>query len=415
VADAQADADEGGATDASAPSDAGAAPDTAVVADAQAGTDDGGATAVCSGTCYYVSPTGSDSNAGTSDAPFLSIQRAADVVNPGETVIVEDGVYTSSNSNMVVVSRGGTSGAWVTFISQHPWGAKLDGQNASRSAAFALYASYVRVQNFEIYGIANGAPGGATAFDIENSSGFVNIVGNNIHGIGKICTDSAYGQDAIFTAVHDVTIERNVIHDVGRFAPGENGCTNSLPYYMNHDHGIYIDTDPGQGYNSYNVVVQNNVFYNNARGWSIQIYPGTVDHLVIVNNTFAFPNPYRAGQILVGTNTTNSFIGNNLFYQPNIAAIDFDSDTGSQSDSLTVAYNLSTAGIDNYASPASGVTLSNNLANVASTPLMVDPTNFDFRLSSGSPAIGAGTATNAPGTDYNGFPRPNPPSIGAYE
>src|SRR5258707_2019339 len=36
------------------------------------------------GVCYYVSPTGSDSNAGTSASPFLTIQHAANVVNPGD-------------------------------------------------------------------------------------------------------------------------------------------------------------------------------------------------------------------------------------------------------------------------------------------------------------------------------------------
>src|SRR5215510_2133589 len=51
------------------------------------------------GATYYVSPTGSDSNSGTQDQPFRTIQRAADVVNPGNTVIVEDGVYTYSGSN----------------------------------------------------------------------------------------------------------------------------------------------------------------------------------------------------------------------------------------------------------------------------------------------------------------------------
>src|SRR5262249_31357167 len=70
-------------------------------------TDSGGASASVSimisvsvpappgpGTTYYVSPTGSDSNPGSEAAPFKTIQKAADIVNPGDAVIVEDGVYT---------------------------------------------------------------------------------------------------------------------------------------------------------------------------------------------------------------------------------------------------------------------------------------------------------------------------------
>ena len=44
---------------------------------------------------YYVSTAGSDSNSGNQSAPFLSIQHAANVVNPGDTVIVENGTYTN--------------------------------------------------------------------------------------------------------------------------------------------------------------------------------------------------------------------------------------------------------------------------------------------------------------------------------
>src|SRR3569833_1234571 len=43
---------------------------------------------------YYVSPTGSDANAGTVDAPFLTIQHAVDAPPAGDTVVLGDGTYT---------------------------------------------------------------------------------------------------------------------------------------------------------------------------------------------------------------------------------------------------------------------------------------------------------------------------------
>lgn len=361
-------------------------------------------------TTYFVSAIGSDSNAGTQARPFRTIQRAADLVNPGDRVIVNDGTYRGSDSDttpIVTINRGGNARNYVTFQSANKWGAKLDGQNRrSAGIAFGKGVSYVRIQNFEIYGIATGAPGGAVGIDLENADGFIDIAGNNVHDVGKICTDSAYGQDAIFGATtHDIVIEQNFIHDIGRFAPGENGCMPLSSYYQNHDHGIYIAS--GSSY-----TIQNNIFYNNARGWSIQLYPHALSHISIVNNTFAAPNPYREGQILVGAAIASSVISNNIFYQPTIAGIDFDFVTGFQG--LTVSNNVSTNELYVYNKTPTGVIYAKNRTNRAAVTVLVDA-GADFHLKTGSPAIGAGEHTNAPASDYDGVTRSNPPCVGAYE
>ena len=47
------------------------------------------------GVCYYVDATaGNDASPGTSARPFRTLQHAADLVNPGDGVVVKDGVYT---------------------------------------------------------------------------------------------------------------------------------------------------------------------------------------------------------------------------------------------------------------------------------------------------------------------------------
>jgi len=49
---------------------------------------------------YYVATNGSDSNSGTSvSSPFKTMQHAADLTNPGDTVYVRGGTYTFSGSS----------------------------------------------------------------------------------------------------------------------------------------------------------------------------------------------------------------------------------------------------------------------------------------------------------------------------
>jgi hypothetical protein len=62
---------------------------------------------------YYVATTGSDTNSGTIDQPFATLQRGANVAVAGDTVYVRGGVYMiasgTSSSVGVSFSRSGTS------------------------------------------------------------------------------------------------------------------------------------------------------------------------------------------------------------------------------------------------------------------------------------------------------------------
>ncbi|MFW6290468.1 MAG: right-handed parallel beta-helix repeat-containing protein, partial [Mariniphaga sp.] len=58
-----------------------------------------------SATEYHVAKTGSDNNPGTSEKPFLTIQAAANIAQPGDTITVHKGIYRE----WVKPVRGGTS------------------------------------------------------------------------------------------------------------------------------------------------------------------------------------------------------------------------------------------------------------------------------------------------------------------
>ncbi|MBP3964294.1 LamG-like jellyroll fold domain-containing protein [Paenibacillus lignilyticus] len=73
---------------------------------------------------YHVAKTGSDSNPGTEAEPFLTIQKAADVLLPGETVIVHEGVYEES----VRPKYNGTADHPITYKT-------VDGENVVISGA----------------------------------------------------------------------------------------------------------------------------------------------------------------------------------------------------------------------------------------------------------------------------------------
>ena len=56
---------------------------------------------------YHVAKHGSDSNQGSLKNPFLIIQKAADVAQPGDTVTIHEGIYRER----INPPRGGTSDA----------------------------------------------------------------------------------------------------------------------------------------------------------------------------------------------------------------------------------------------------------------------------------------------------------------
>jgi hypothetical protein len=369
------------------------------------------------GADYHVSPRGADSSPGTITRPFRTIQRAADIVHPGDTVIVEDGIYSNplasgADSTLVNVTHSGTANAYIVFRAQHKWGAVLDGLNNTTAEGWGLAGNYIRIEDFEMKDFSDDA--------LSNYKGgrFITIAGNDIHDIGRYCTDTDIGRVGIFLSNSSITIERNVIRDIGRYAEGENGCRPANTHYQGHDHGIYVA-------GASDVMIRNNVFYNIRHGWSIQVYPKTVDHLAVLNNTFAYPNPWYTGHIIIAAPVTNSRIENNIFYEPNHAAIYFNPSDGlfPANDTLSIRNNISTNVmlqlyilkperlLTDFSAP--GITCASNREKV--DPLFANPAVHDFQLTSRSPAVGTGSMLPDVPNDYKGAVRANPPSIGAFE
>src|SRR5579862_4764062 len=70
-------------------------------------------------TTWYVATTGNDSiGTGAIGSPFLTIQHAADLTNPGDTVIVEPGNYAGFVLGWDS-PQGGTVNAPITYQAQN--------------------------------------------------------------------------------------------------------------------------------------------------------------------------------------------------------------------------------------------------------------------------------------------------------
>src|SRR2546422_8445893 len=117
------------------------------------------------GATYYVAPTGSDSNPGTSASPWRTIQKAANTLNGGDTVIVIAGTY----NERVQVITSGSAGKLLTF----------QAQGTVVMQGFNIQASYVKITGFEI----TNTPGTSPTDRINGSgvylSGSNNEISNN--------------------------------------------------------------------------------------------------------------------------------------------------------------------------------------------------------------------------------------------
>lgn len=94
---------------------------------------------------YYVATTGDDGDDGSVGSPWLTIQKAANVMVAGDTTIVNPGNYGET----VTTVNSGTAGNYITFRSSTPQGAQLK--------AFRVQDRYQWIEGFDI------AEGGADA------------------------------------------------------------------------------------------------------------------------------------------------------------------------------------------------------------------------------------------------------------
>lgn len=113
---------------------------------------------VAFGASYYVATTGSDSNIGSQASPFLTIQKAANVVAAGDTVFIRGGTYASSSLIGLVTS--GTSGSPITWKPEPATGTPVIRYSGAKQYDHAIIEAYCISYNI-FQDLTFGGPSGS--------------------------------------------------------------------------------------------------------------------------------------------------------------------------------------------------------------------------------------------------------------
>ncbi|HXT97410.1 MAG TPA: right-handed parallel beta-helix repeat-containing protein [Polyangia bacterium] len=163
-----------------------------------------GAVGTARATDYYVATTGSDSNAGTMDAPWATLQKGASTAVAGDTVWIRGGTYavtTPANSGAGInFSKSGTSSANINYFAYQGEVPVFDFTNLQISTTgytmgFVVSGSYLHFKGLEICcvpmnmysnnGISVNTPAANDTFELLNmhhNSGNGIFVGNKSGG-----------------------------------------------------------------------------------------------------------------------------------------------------------------------------------------------------------------------------------------
>ncbi len=412
---------------------------------------------------YHVAPGGDDGGPGTESEPWETIQRAADTMVAGDTVLIHEGTYAEH----VTPASSGAPGAMIVYAAAEGETAVIDGtgvtvpdwgglfqisrrshievaglrvQHSSNVGIFVDRANTITIRSNVTYDTFSSGIG------VWSSQG-VDVIGNEVE---LACNDGS--QECITIGVTtDFTVGGNHVHHSGPGTIGGEGIdikagSSRGMVFLNHVHhierlGIYVDSWDAHQFdievfsnvvhdcsaNGYalaaeagglleNVRVYNNVAWGNASvGLTVARWgdPGLahpMQDLFIVNNTLVGNgvSGWGGGIFVENHEAVNVVIRNNLVSQN--ASFQIRAAEPVPLEELVVDHNL----VDGFRG-ATGELRGTDA--VEGDPLFADPASNDYHLLEGSPAIDAGSSVQAPEIDFDYAARPagEAHDIGAFE
>lgn len=317
---------------------------------------------------------------------YATIQSAIDGVIDGDTILVLPGNYVENinfNNKNILLTSNALFNRDSLIVNQ----TKIIAQNVLQPAINIPFNGRGQIIGFSIQG---GNDGVHTELYCSTKIDFCKIY--NSVGWGISSTSSSID-------IINCKIFNNFSGGINLFR--SNGSIKLTKIFNNPGPGIYLWE------NGNLVVIENCLIHNNNIGIGNRYQnPTNITNSTISNN--------NSGIICVEGSAFT--IHNSILFNTGIP-ITLSSHTGVHI--LNLDYNIIEGGQNGIVNQSQTTLINYGVNNIDFDPHFIDTSNYNYRLSEFSPAIGSGTSVNIPSIDLDGNPRPNPtgsnPDIGAYE
>ncbi|WP_166462361.1 right-handed parallel beta-helix repeat-containing protein [Psychrobacillus vulpis] len=300
---------------------------------------------------FYVSNNGSDSYDGTIDAPWRTIQKAADSLKPGDTVYVRGGTYAEFVS---ITNSGSKEEGYISFKAFPGEIPVLEGENLTiKSGNRALFhlenTHYIILKGFEIRNLStDDSKKYPTGILVSEGGSNIQLLNNHVHHIKNMSKKGNahgilfYGNSS--QKMSDIKIENNNIHHLTL------GSSESLTLSGNID-GFTISRNSIHHNNNIGIDVAG--FYDACETNCLdQVRNGTISYNKVYDNSSGKNPVYRGSHSAAGIyadGSTNIEIKNNFIYNNDfgieLASENYGKQTSYISAKNNVVYNNNGAGI----------------------------------------------------------------------
>ena len=364
------------------------------------------------GNVYFVNAgTGNDMNSGTSGSPWKTIKKAMTVALSSDVITVAPGTYNLANGETfpITLTSGVQllgAGAATTIIDSTSANQRVlvcNGNNSdSKISGFTITGGLATAN---IPDVALG--GGIYCINVDQTTITRNVItGNTARGYIGNTMGTPTGGDAqgggIYTEISLTRIVNNIIsHNtaVGGKGTDQSGLQGGTGG-MGKGGGVYLGAGATQ-------LINNTIVSNIAKG-------GDGGASTDLKGGDGGDGHEAGGWGDTGTTSTNNIYWSNTALGGNRGTGGLGQPLASNGSGFVGAWNGVFANycVFNNNTPAGGTQGSFPRTG---DPLFVNSGAEDYHLINGSSAYLNGTSTGAPPIDFDGYPRPNPPSIGVYE